>query len=338
MDFLETEDERQDTVGFEFGQNSKNRYFGPSVDTGKFREIPHSYHNRENLVTHVDNNYHHSSDCNSVPVHRQTRTVVDNHNHHVNYFHINCTSNSRTEVAKDQKDGTNFHPIYFTSKTLNPAQQKFIVTEKELLAIYFAFDKFRSYLILSKTIVHTDHSALRHLFKKQDTKQRLIRWILLLEEFDIEIKDRKGTDNAAADHLSRIENDETSDDSEVDDNFPRETLMEINTKDEPWYGVYNLEGLGKDLGYHKGERECVRDEGNNVLEVPDKVFKEVMVQQPELRKRKRNRTPKSMGYDFQLYLIKGIRDEGSDQHSYCFNIEDNPKTSDEAIKSHDVAF
>ncbi|GJU92018.1 hypothetical protein Tco_1304441 [Tanacetum coccineum] len=53
-------------------------------------------------------------------------------------------------------------------------------------------------------------------------------------EFDIEIKDKKGTENVAADHLSQIENDKTSDDSEVDDNFPGETLMEINTKDELW--------------------------------------------------------------------------------------------------------
>ncbi|GJY35230.1 reverse transcriptase domain-containing protein [Tanacetum coccineum] len=72
-----------------------------------------------------------------------------------------------------QKDGKNFHPIYFASKTLNPAQQKYTVTEKELMAVVFAFDKFRSYLILSKTIVHTDHSALRHLFKKQDAKHAL---------------------------------------------------------------------------------------------------------------------------------------------------------------------
>ncbi|GKF39822.1 reverse transcriptase domain-containing protein, partial [Tanacetum coccineum] len=96
------------------------------------------------------------------------------------------------------------------------------------MAVVFAFDKFRSYLILSKTIAHTYHSALRHLFKKQDAKPCLIRWILLLQEVDIEIKDRKGTENVTADHLSGIENDETSDDSKVDDNFLGETLMEIN--------------------------------------------------------------------------------------------------------------
>ncbi|GKA20292.1 reverse transcriptase domain-containing protein [Tanacetum coccineum] len=84
-------------------------------------------------------------------------------------------------------------------------------------------------------IVHTDHSALRHLFKKQDAKPRLIRWILLLQEFDIEIKDKKGTENVVADHLSQVKNDETSDDSEVDDNFLVETFMEITTRDIPWF-------------------------------------------------------------------------------------------------------
>ncbi|GJW37682.1 zinc finger, CCHC-type containing protein [Tanacetum coccineum] len=137
-----------------------------------------------------------------------------------------------------QKDGKNFHPIYFASKTLNAAQQNYTITEKELMAVVFAFDKFRSYLVLSKTIMHTDHSALRHLFKKQDVKPHLIRWILLLQEFDIKIKDIKGTENVAADHLSHIENDKTSDDYEVDDNFPRETLMEIDTRDEPWFADF----------------------------------------------------------------------------------------------------
>ncbi|GKA21560.1 reverse transcriptase domain-containing protein [Tanacetum coccineum] len=154
-------------------------------------------------------------------------------------FELMCdASDFAVGAVLGQKDGKNFHPIYFASKTLNPAQQKYTVTEKELMAVVFAFDKFRSYLILSKTIVHTDHSALKHLFKKQDAKPRLIRWILLLQEFDIEIKDRKGTENVAADHLSRIENEEISDDSEVDDNFPGETLMEINTRNEPWFADF----------------------------------------------------------------------------------------------------
>ncbi|GJU31495.1 reverse transcriptase domain-containing protein [Tanacetum coccineum] len=137
-----------------------------------------------------------------------------------------------------KKDGKKFHPIYFASKTLNAAQQNYTITEKELMAVVFAFDKFQSYLVLSKKIMHTDHSALRHLFKKQVAKPRLIRWILLLQEFDIEIKDKNGTENVAVDYLSWIENDETSDDSEVDDNFPGETLMEINTRDEPWFADF----------------------------------------------------------------------------------------------------
>ncbi|GJU42456.1 reverse transcriptase domain-containing protein [Tanacetum coccineum] len=98
-------------------------------------------------------------------------------------------TNIKVGAILGQKEGRNFHPIYFASKTLNAAQQNSTITEKELMAVVLSFDKFRSYLIL------------------------------LLQEFDIEIKDIKGTENVAADHLSRIENEEKSDDSEVDDNF-----------------------------------------------------------------------------------------------------------------------
>nr|GEV65873.1 hypothetical protein [Tanacetum cinerariifolium] len=77
-----------------------------------------------------------------------------------------------------------------------------------------------------------------------------------------------------------------------------------------------------------------------LLVVPEEVTKEVVTQQPgpKLRKSKKNRTPKNFGPKFQLYLIEGTRDEVSDQHSYCFNVEDDPKTFDEAMKSQDVAF
>ncbi|KAK8684027.1 hypothetical protein V6N13_040064 [Hibiscus sabdariffa] len=103
------------------------------------------------------------------------------------------------------------HPIYYASKTLNDAQVNYTTTEKEMLAVIFAFDKFRSYLIGTKVIVHTDHSAIKYLLAKKDAKPRLIRWILLLQEFDIEIIDRKGTENQVADHLSRLENKDIAD-------------------------------------------------------------------------------------------------------------------------------
>ncbi|GKA69234.1 reverse transcriptase domain-containing protein [Tanacetum coccineum] len=93
-------------------------------------------------------------------------------------------------VLGQQIDGK-FKPIYYANKTLNNAKEHYTTTEKELLAVIFSFDKFCPYLILSKTIVYTDHSALKYLFSKQDAKPRLIRWVLLLQGFDIEIKDKK---------------------------------------------------------------------------------------------------------------------------------------------------
>ena len=120
---------------------------------------------------------------------------------------------------------------------MNDAQLNYATTEKELLAIVFAFEKFRPYLIVNKVVVHTDHSAIKYLMTKKDVKPRLIRWVLLLQEFDVEIKDKKGTENLVADHLSRLER--ASDDVQVNDEFPDEKLLAIEDKREvPWFADY----------------------------------------------------------------------------------------------------
>ena len=100
--------------------------------------------------------------------------------------------------TKDKKH----HAIAYASKTLIGSQLNYATTEKELWSIVFAIDKFRSYLVGAKIIVYTDHAALKYLFTKKDAKPHLIRWILLLQEFDLEIKDKKRVENTVADHLS----------------------------------------------------------------------------------------------------------------------------------------
>ena len=130
-----------------------------------------------------------------------------------------------------------FQVIYYASRTLNDAQLNYATTKKELLAIVFAFDRFRPYLIGNKVVVHTDHSAIKYLMTKKDAKPRLIRWVLLLQEFDIEIKDKKGTENLVADHLSRLEG--ARDDVLVNDEFPDEKLFAIEDKRAvPWFADY----------------------------------------------------------------------------------------------------
>ena len=120
-------------------------------------------------------------------------------------FEIMCDASDFAvgAVLGQKKDGKT-HVIYYASQTLNDAQMRYATTEKEMLAIVFAFEKFRSYLVGSKVIVYTDHAALRHLLAKKDAKPRLLRWILLLQEFDLEIRDKPGIENGVADHLSRL--------------------------------------------------------------------------------------------------------------------------------------
>ncbi|GJT28922.1 reverse transcriptase domain-containing protein [Tanacetum coccineum] len=119
-----------------------------------------------------------------------------------------------------------------------------------MLAVVYAFEKFRSYLILNKSIVYTDHSALKYLFDKKDSNARLLRWVLLLQEFKFKVIDTKGADNLAADHLSRLENPYKNvlDPKEINEKFPtREQLNLVEfcgDSSTPWFVDY--------ANYHAG--------------------------------------------------------------------------------------
>ncbi|GJV48275.1 reverse transcriptase domain-containing protein [Tanacetum coccineum] len=142
---------------------------------------------------------------------------------------------------RETKNRQTFQAHTLRQQNNKRSTRNYTTTEKELLAVVFAFDKFPQYLVLSKTIVFTDHSTLRYLFTKQDVKPCLIRWILLLQEFNIEFRDKKGAENLAADHRSRLENPDLGKltRAEIRDLFPEERLMEISDENnEPWYADY----------------------------------------------------------------------------------------------------
>ena len=148
-------------------------------------------------------------------------------------FELMCdASDYAVGAVLGQRNEKKPHAIYYASRTLNEAQLNYTTTEKELLVVIFALEKFRSYLLNSKVIVYSDHAALRYLMTKKEVKPRLIRWILLLQEFDLEIKDKKGSENVVADHLSRLVRSE--DMVPLRENFPDEQLFGTEVS-MPWY-------------------------------------------------------------------------------------------------------
>ncbi|GJT77397.1 reverse transcriptase domain-containing protein [Tanacetum coccineum] len=186
-------------------------------------------------------------------------------------FELMCdASDFAIGAVLGQRKMKHFQPIHYASKTMTEAQIHYTTTEKEMLAVVYAFEKFRPYLVLSKSIVYTDHSALKYLMNKQDAKPRLLRWVLLLQEFDITIRDKKGSENLAADHLSRLENPhkDVLENKDINEHFPLETLGVISSESTPWFADYE--------NYHAGnfiikgmstqqKRKCVH--GQEALEI-----------------------------------------------------------------------
>ena len=129
-------------------------------------------------------------------------------------------------VVLGQKDEKVFKAIYYARKTFNEAQENYSTTEKEMLELVFVCEKFRPYILGSHVVIHTDHATIKYLMAKKEAKPRLIRWVLLLQEFDLEIKDKKGSDNVIADHLSRLEKPTVQEEGrEIAENFPYEQLF-----------------------------------------------------------------------------------------------------------------
>nr|GFA09573.1 reverse transcriptase domain-containing protein [Tanacetum cinerariifolium] len=150
-------------------------------------------------------------------------------------FELMCdASDFAVGAVLGQRIEKHFRPIHYASKTITEAESNYTTTKKEMLAVVYAFEKFRSYLIMNKSIVYTDHSALKYLFAKKDAKARLLRWILLLQEFDFKVVDTKGAQNYATDHLSRLKNpyENVFDPKEINEFFPLETISKLAHHDQ----------------------------------------------------------------------------------------------------------
>ena len=126
-----------------------------------------------------------------------------------------------------QREDKKAFVIYYASKTLDSAQENFTTTEKEFLAIVYALEKFRSYIVGSPVTIFKDHAALKYLLSKQDTKPRLTRCILLCQEFNLTIKDKKGVENVVAYHLSQLVPESISHGLPIGDSFPDEQLFAL---------------------------------------------------------------------------------------------------------------
>ncbi|GJY39530.1 reverse transcriptase domain-containing protein [Tanacetum coccineum] len=149
-------------------------------------------------------------------------------------FELMCdASDYAIGAVLGQRIEKHFRPIHYASKTITKAEMNYTTTEKEMLAVVYAFEKFQSYLIMNKSVVYMDHSTLKYLFNKKDAKARLLRRVLLLQEFDFKVIDSKGAENYAADHLSRIENpyENVFDPKEINETFTLETLNTVTSHD-----------------------------------------------------------------------------------------------------------
>ena len=149
-------------------------------------------------------------------------------------FEVMCdASDIAIGAVLRQREGGKPYVVYYARKTLNEAQRNYTTTEKEMLVVVYALDKFLAYLVGSDIIVFMDHSTLKYLLTKQNAKARIIRWLLLLQEFNLQIRDKKGVENVVANHLSRLTIAHNTHNPSINDEFLEESLLLV--EEAPWY-------------------------------------------------------------------------------------------------------
>nr|GEW77575.1 reverse transcriptase domain-containing protein [Tanacetum cinerariifolium] len=217
-----------------------------------------------------------------------------------------------------------FLPIHYANKTMTQAETNYMTTDKEMLAVVYAFEKFRSYLIMNKSIVYKDHSALKYLFAKKDAKSRLLRWILLLQKFDFKVIDTKGAENYAADHLLRLENpyENVFGPKEINETFPLESFNKVTHQDPstPWFADFANYHAGKFItkgmttqqkqNFFKDVRHYFWDDPYLFKTCPDQIIRRCVAGQEAIDFIKPCHSGPTMGHYRANYTSKKVFDSG----------------------------
>jgi hypothetical protein len=146
------------------------------------------------------------------------------------HVHVDASSIALGAVLAQPGAGDIDHPLAFASRKLSTAEINYTTTEREGLAMVYALQKFRHYLLGGHFKMFTDHSALKYLVNKPVLGGRICRWLLLFQEYDFEIVVKPGRMNKGPDHLSRLEHGEEP--TSLEDTLPDAQLLAIRKVDD----------------------------------------------------------------------------------------------------------
>jgi hypothetical protein len=162
------------------------------------------------------------------------------------HVHIDASSISLGEVLAQLGEGEIDHPLTFSSIKLSTAEINYTTTEREGLAMVYALQKFRHYLLGGHFKMFTDHSALKYLVNKPVLGGRICKWLILLQEYDFEIIVKPGRMNKGPDHLLRLKHSEEP--TSLEDTLPDAQLLTIRNIDDHFADIAQFLSTGMALG------------------------------------------------------------------------------------------